>query len=125
LRQAFAELNVLFVCDLDEEILQRSDPASQFPKLPSLLGGEGERVLRRYLSRDLIIVGHGPRDYDINRAIEREGGSIWYISQSPPSMDDLVYQAMRARGTQTNVISGEFGLFDRFFEALHSELMHF
>ena len=38
-------------------------------------------------------------------------------------MDDLVYQAMRGRGTQKNVISGEFGLFDRFFEALHSELM--
>jgi len=93
------------------------------PSEISLLGGEGELVLRRYLSRDLMIVGHGPRDYDINRAIEREGGSIWYINQSPPSMDDLVYQAMRARGTQANVISGEFGLLDRFFDALHSELL--
>jgi hypothetical protein len=93
------------------------------PSEISLLGGDGERVLRRYLSRDLIIVGHGPRDYDINRAIEREGGSIWYIGQSPPPMDDLVYQAMKARGTQKNIISGEFGLFDRFFEALHGELM--
>jgi hypothetical protein len=93
------------------------------PSEISLLGGDGERVLRRYLSRDLIIVGHGPRDYDINRAIEREGGSIWYIGQSPPPMDDLVYQAMKARGTQKNIISGEFGLFDRFFEALHDELM--
>jgi hypothetical protein len=93
------------------------------PSEISLLSSKGERVLRRYLSRDLIIVGHGPRDYDINRAIEREGGSIWYVNQSPPSMDDPVYQAMKARGTQTNVISGEFGLFDRFFEALHGELM--
>lgn len=93
------------------------------PSEISLFGGGGERVLRDYLSRDLIIVGHGPRDYDINRAIEREGGSIWYINQSPPSMDDLIYQAMKARGTQTNIISGEFGLFDRFFDALHSELM--
>jgi uncharacterized protein YegL len=93
------------------------------PSEISLFGSNGERVLRSYLSRDLIIVGHGPRDYDINRAIEREGGSIWYIGQSPPSMDDMIYQAMRARGTQKNVISGEFGLFDRFFEALHSELM--
>jgi hypothetical protein len=95
------------------------------PSEISLLGGEGERVLRHYLSRDLIIVGHGPRDYDINRSIEREGGSIWYINQSQPSMDDLVYQAMKARGTRTNVISGEFGLFDRFFEALHSELTRY
>jgi hypothetical protein len=93
------------------------------PSEISLLSSKGERVLRRYLSRDLIIVGHGPRDYDINRAIEREGGSIWYVNQSPPSMDDPIYQAMKARGTQTNVISGEFGLFDRFFKALHGELM--
>jgi hypothetical protein len=95
------------------------------PSEISLFGGESERVLSRYLSRDLIIVGQGPRDYDISRAIEREGGSIWYIGQSPPSMDDLIYQAMRARGTQKNVISGEFGLFDRFFDALHNELMRF
>jgi hypothetical protein len=38
-------------------------------------------------------------------------------------MDNLIYQAMRARGTPTNVISGEFGLLDRFFEALYRELM--
>jgi hypothetical protein len=92
------------------------------PSEISLFSGDGERVLRRYLSRDLIIVGHGPRDYDINRAIEREGGSIWYVSQSPPAMDAPIYQAMRSRGTQTNVISGEFGLFDRFFDALYREL---
>ena len=92
------------------------------PSEISLFAGEGERVLRHYLSHDVIIVGHGPRDYDINRAIEREGGSIWYICQAPPPADDLVYQAMRARGTRANVISGEFGLFDRFFSALHREL---
>ncbi len=93
------------------------------PSEISLLGGEGERVLRCYLGRDLLIVGYGPRDYDISRAIEREGGSIWYIAQSPPSMDNLVYQAMKARGAQANVISEEFGLLDRFFDALYNELM--
>jgi hypothetical protein len=31
---------------------------------------------------------------------------------------------MRARGTQTNIISGKFGMFDRFFDALYNELMH-
>jgi len=101
-------------------------PSRSFAFTPSeisLLGSESERVLRRYLDRDLIIVGHGPRDYDVNRAIEREGGSIWYVSQSPPAADGPVYQAMRARGTQANVISGEFGLFDRFFGVLHNELM--
>ncbi len=109
------------IVKLHGDVLSRSFAFT--PSEISLFGSDGERVLRRYLSHDLIIVGHGPRDYDINRAIEREGGSIWYINQSPPPTDNLVYQAMRARGTQTNVISGEFGLFDRFFEALHSELM--
>jgi hypothetical protein len=93
------------------------------PSEISLFGNDNKRVLRRYLSRDLIIVGHGPRDYDINRAIEREGGSIWYVDENAHAMDDVIFQAMRARGTQSNVISGEFGLFDRFFDALHKELM--
>jgi hypothetical protein len=92
------------------------------PSEISVLGSENERALRRYLHHDLIIVGYGPRDYDLNRAIEREGGSIWYVDQNPPSMDSMVYQAMRARGTQANVISGQFGLFDRFFDALYREL---
>ena len=100
-------------------------PSRSFAFTPSeisLRGTEGEHVLRRYLDRDLVIVGHGARDYDVNRAIEREGGSIWYVGDAPPPMDNPIYQAMRARGTQTNVISGEFGLFDRFFEALYREL---
>jgi hypothetical protein len=75
------------------------------------------------LSYDLILVGHGPHDYDINRAIEREGGSIWYVASSPPETDSPVYHAMRSRGTQTNIISGAFGMFDRFFDALYNELM--
>lgn len=103
-------------------------PSRSFAFTPSeisLFGSEGERVLRHYLSRDVIIVGHGPRDYDINRAIEREGGSVWYVGQNPPPADDLVYQAMKARGTQANVISGECGLFDRFFGTLHRELMRY
>jgi hypothetical protein len=94
------------------------------PSEISVLGSENERALRRYLNHDLIIVGYGPRDYDVNRAIEREGGSIWYVDQNPPSMDNMIYQAMRARRTQTNIISGQFGLFDRFFDALYHELMH-
>jgi hypothetical protein len=101
-------------------------PSRSFAFTPSeisLLGSVSERFLHRYLGRDLIIVGHGPHDYDVSRAIEREGGSIWYVGQGAPSMDTLIYQAMRARTTQTNVVSGEFGLFDRFFDALYDELM--
>jgi hypothetical protein len=93
------------------------------PSEITVFGNDSERVLRHYLGRDVIIIGHGPRDYDVNRAIEREGGSIWYVGQNPPSADDPIYHAMRARRTQTNVISGEFGFFDSFFDALYNELM--
>jgi len=109
------------VVKLHGDVLSRSFAFT--PSEISTLCGEGERILRRYLSRDLIIVGHGPHDYDVNRAIEQEGGSIWYVSQSPPAMDDAIYLSMRARGTPANVISGEFGLFDRFFQALYGELI--
>jgi hypothetical protein len=111
------------IVKLHGDVLSRSFAFT--PSEISLFGSQSERVLRRYLNRDLIIVGHGPRDYDINRAIEREGGSIWYVNQSPPGMDDVIYQAMRGRRTQANVISGEFGSFDRFLEALHGELMRY
>ncbi len=111
------------IVKLHGDLLSRSFAFT--PSEISLFGSESERVLRRYLYRDLIIVGHGPRDYDINRTIEREGGSIWYVNQNPPSTEDMIYQAMRGRGTPSNVISGEFGLFDRFFEALYAELMRY
>ena len=92
------------------------------PSEISTVGRESEQVMRGYLGRDLIILGHGPRDYDINRALDRKGGSIWYVGQNPPAADDSIYQVMRARGTEANIISGEFGLFENFFEALHQEL---
>lgn len=92
------------------------------PSEVSTFGGDSERVLRQYLSQDLIIIGHGSRDYDINRAIDQHGGSIWYVNYTPPSLDNPLYRAMRARRAEANVIDGEYGLFDRFFEALHREL---
>ncbi|MBN1995369.1 MAG: VWA domain-containing protein [Anaerolineae bacterium] len=93
------------------------------PSEITVFGNDSERILRHYLSRDVIIIGHGPRDYDINRAIEREGGSVWYVGQDAPASDDPVYHAMRARRTQANVITGDFGWFDPFFDALYEELM--
>ncbi len=92
------------------------------PSEISVFGSESERILRRHLSGDLIVIGHGPRDYDLNRAIEREGGAIWYVGQNPPPAVDPLYQAMRARGTHANVISGKWGLFDRFLAVLRAEL---
>jgi|GEM_PF-2410575 len=92
------------------------------PSEISKFGSESERILRRYLSQDLIIVGNGSRDYDINRALEPQGGAIWYIDQEPPDPDVSLYRAMDSRSNKSNVISGEFGMFDRFFGALYKEL---
>lgn len=92
------------------------------PSEISHVGSNHERILRHYLNQDLILIGPGPRDYDLNRAIDREGGAIWYVNESPPPSESPIYRAMRERGTEANVIDGEFGRFDRFFEALTREL---
>ena len=93
------------------------------PSEISQFGSKSEEILRYYLKRDLIVMGPGQRDYDLNRALAREGGSIWYVDQAPPPPDTSVSQAVGNRSTEMNIIIGEFGTFDRFFEALHRELM--
>jgi hypothetical protein len=80
-----------------------------------------EEVLHNFLRRDLIIVGHSMRDNDINRCIDRNGGSIWYINPSEPAAGDPIYQVLRVRSGQ--VISGEDGYFDSFFVALRNALL--
>lgn len=79
-------------------------------------------VLERYLSQDIIIVGHSMRDNDINQCIHREGGSIWYVNPDKPKINEPIGQMMRVRRSESNVISGDNGYFDRFFKALHNEL---
>jgi hypothetical protein len=81
-----------------------------------------ERVLKMYLNHDVIIVGHGMRDDDINRCIKARGGALWYVNPTPPSMQDYVGRAMRVRGQEGNVISGRDGNFHEFFKLLRQEL---
>ncbi|MFQ6015505.1 MAG: SIR2 family protein [Anaerolineae bacterium] len=80
-----------------------------------------ENVLRDYLSKDIIINGHSMRDNDINRCIDREGGSIWHVNPSEPSIETFIGQAMRVR--TATAISGELGYFDNFFTALRDTLL--
>ena len=93
------------------------------PSEISNIGQESERLLHQYMRNDLILIGLGPRDYDLNRAIEHQGGSIWYVNYEAPAEDTPLHRAMHARHTEANIVNGEFGLFDKFFEALHRELM--
>jgi NAD-dependent SIR2 family protein deacetylase len=79
-----------------------------------------ENVLRDLLRRDLAICGHSMRDNDINRCIEQDGGSVWYVGPSEPGASEPIYQILRVRSGQ--IISGEMGYFDRFFVALRDAL---
>ena len=99
--------------------------AREFAVTPSEIsqfGSHNERILRQYLAQDLIILGPGPRDYDLNRAFDREGGAVWYVNEIPLTTENPLYQALQGRGAEDNMIEGPFGQFDRFFEALHREL---
>ena len=80
-------------------------------------------ILEEYLSKDIIICGHSMRDYDINRCIQRQGGTIWYINPSRPEALCSIETAMRVRKSTDEVISGEEGKFDDFFAALYHEFI--
>jgi hypothetical protein len=80
-----------------------------------------ESVLTDYLSRDVIISGHGMRDDDINRCLRAKGGSLWYVNPSAPTASDFIGRAMRVR--KGTIIEGENGYFDNFFCALRDELV--
>jgi hypothetical protein len=80
-----------------------------------------ESVLTDYLSRDVMICGHGMRDDDINRCLREKGGALWYVNPSAPRASDFIWRAMRVRKGTT--IEGEDGYFDNFFCALRDELV--
>jgi len=87
----------------------------EFPPLIS-------RALEIYLNhRDILIVGHGMRDSDINRCLTETGGSIWYAGLSPPSGE--IARFMKLRRSEHNVVSGDDGRFDAFFEQLRAALL--
>jgi len=75
-------------------------------------------ALERYLNRrDVVIVGHGMRDNDINHCLSKKGKSLWYVNPSPPSGEIAHY--MKLRKSEDSVISGENGYTDAFFSKLH------
>lgn len=79
-------------------------------------------ALQTYLNRrDVLIVGHGMRDNDINRCLTTRGNSIWYVNPSPPTGE--IAQIMKLRNSEYNVISGDNGYTDAFFIKLHAALL--
>jgi NAD-dependent SIR2 family protein deacetylase len=80
-----------------------------------------ESVLTDYLSRDVMICGHGMRDDDINRCLRAKGGSLWYVNPSAPTASDFIGRAMQVR--KGTAIEGKDGYFDNFFCALRDALV--
>ncbi len=81
--------------------------------------------LERYLNQDIVIVGSIEREGDIIRSLTMRGGSsIFYALPQEPSHNDDVVRAIEARGNDPNafLISGPYGYFKTFFQALESEL---
>lgn len=81
-----------------------------------------DEALRTYLNRrDVLIVGHGMRDEDINRCLYPEGSALWYVSPTPPSAE--IAALMTSRRSQQNVIASDDGYFDVFFTQLAAGLL--
>lgn len=80
-----------------------------------------EGVLREYLTKQLVIVGSSMQDVFITKYIADEGKRIWLVKPSHPT-DKYLIEAMKARNSDKNVISGTLGVFDSFFSVLASEL---
>jgi hypothetical protein len=92
-------------------------PAETFQFSPQV-----SNVLREHLNRSVLIVGYGPWDsHDVTRCLELSRQSMWYVAPDRPARESFIYQALVARRATRNVIFGEEGRFDRFFEALRAE----
>lgn len=79
-------------------------------------------LLRSYLSKDIIIVGHGINDPDIQKALsykKGKGGRIWYVSPNEPESGSFIYDTMKERGCVDNFIKAGF---DDFFIQLGLEI---
>jgi hypothetical protein len=81
-----------------------------------------ENVLRKYLTEQLIIIGSRVEDPFIIKYIAEEGERLWYVNLHPPK-SRLLLDAIDARNSRGNIISGSFGDFNMFFSTLAQELM--
>ena len=81
-----------------------------------------QQALSIYMNqRDVVIVGHGMQDSDINRCLHKQGGSIWWVGPNPPQGE--ISELIRLRNSARNILSGQQGFFDPFFERLRAELL--
>ncbi len=90
-----------------------------------LFGFEKEikACLSQLINQSLIIVGYSGRDRDIDLLFEDEVDEIYFVNPTHPCEESRIYQTLAHRKT-FQIIEGEDGEFDTFFEKLatHVEL---
>ena len=77
---------------------------------------EVENVLTELLKRDIVIVGHGMRDIDLVRCLQRDGGKIWCVDPARPRHP--LATAMDCRKSTNAYVDDMYGRFDNFFAAV-------
>ena len=82
-----------------------------------------EEELKKFLSKDTIIIGLSVRDRDIQLCLDRVGGSIWYVNRTAPLIGHPIMPVLIERKSKQHIIDKEEGgLFDDFLSALYEEL---
>ncbi len=72
------------------------------------------------LSRELVMLGdNGENDAEVTEALERTGGTVWYVNPTEPT---YTYVVMPLKSRGSNEIVGEYSTFTRFFTTLEQEL---
>jgi hypothetical protein len=81
-----------------------------------------EKLLKAWFLNHIVVVGASFSDLDMVRCIEAPKGSgrIWFVNRAQPEYQ--VQQILEGRGSANDIILGEMGEFDTFFDLLAKEL---
>jgi hypothetical protein len=75
-------------------------------------------LLRRFLARNIVIVGHTARDEEINRYFRTASGDLWYVNPDQRQASEFTLKVT------SRFITGIYGSFDAFFGELADLLLY-
>lgn len=80
-----------------------------------------EALFGRLTSRDIIVCGYAFADNCVTRAFSPDGGSVFWVNPSGAPSNAKGF--LLNRRSKDFVVSGELGMFDRFFRELSAEVL--
>ncbi len=80
---------------------------------------ELEDAITALLSRDILIIGDLPHDYDVQRCLKRSGGALWIMQPREAELSDFLNRAKRRRERGELIAAPNF---NDFFTALADAL---